>query len=80
MEKTGGGAAADRPADTLVVLAAALAALACAATMVVQIPSPTGGYLNLGDAVVLLGAYLLGPAWGALAGGIGPALADLLAG
>ena len=64
----------------MLVQAGALAALGCAATMVLRIPSPTGGYLNLGDAVVLLGAYLLGPAWGALAGGIGPALADLLAG
>ena len=48
--------------------------------MLVQIPSPTNGYLNLGDAVVLLGAYLLGPAYGAAAGGVGPALADLLSG
>ena len=56
------------------------AALGCVATMVLQIPSPTGGYLNLGDTVVLLGAYFLGPAYGALAGGVGPALADLLGG
>ena len=54
------------------------AAMACAATLAVQIPSPTGGYLNLGDAVVLLGAYLLGPGWGAAAGAVGPALADLM--
>lgn len=30
--------------------------------------------------MVLLGTYLLGPVCGAVAGGIGPALADLLAG
>lgn len=30
--------------------------------------------------MVLLGAYLLGPAYGAVAGGAGPALADLLSG
>ena len=59
----------------MVVMAAAFAALACVATMVVKVPSPTGGYMNLGDTVVLLGGYLLGPAWGALAGSIGPALA-----
>ena len=35
---------------------------------------------RLGDTVVLLGGYLLGPAWGALAGSIGPALADVLLG
>lgn len=57
----------------MVVMAAAFAALACVATMVVKVPSPTGGYMNLGDTVVLLGGYLLGPAWGALAGSIGPA-------
>lgn len=60
------------------VLTAVVAAMACAATLAVQIPSPTGGYLNLGDAVVLLGAYLLGPGWGAAAGAVGPALADLM--
>ena len=81
MEKIRETARADVQDRTrMLVQAGALAALSCAATMVLRIPSPTGGYLNLGDAVVLLGAYLLGPAWGALAGGIGPALADLLAG
>ena len=81
MEKIREAARADVQDRTrMLVQAGALAALGCAATMVLRIPSPTGGYLNLGDAVVLLGAYLLGPAWGALAGGIGPALADLLAG
>ena len=62
------------------VLTGVFAALGCAATMALQIPSPTGGYMNLGDTVVLLGGYLLGPAWGALAGSIGPALADVLLG
>ena len=62
------------------VLTALLAAMACVATLVIRIPSPTGGYMNLGDAVVLLGAYLLGPGWGAAAGGIGSAMADLLGG
>lgn len=64
----------------MTVMTAAFAALACAATMVVKVPSPTGGYMNLGDTVVLLGGYLLGPGWGALAGSIGPALADVLLG
>lgn len=62
------------------VLTALLAAMACAATMAIRVPTPTGGYVNLGDAVVLLGAYLLGPGWGAAAAGIGSALADLLGG
>lgn len=64
----------------MVVMTALLAALACVATMVIRIPSPTGGYLNLGDTVVLLGAFLLGPLYGAVAGGVGSMLADLLSG
>ena len=56
------------------------AALSCAATMVLQIPSPTGGYLNLGDTVVILGAWMLGPLCGMAAGGTGSAMADLLSG
>ena len=42
------------------VLAALLAALVCVATMVVQIPSPMQGYVNLGDCFVLLSGWLLG--------------------
>ena len=62
------------------VMTGVFAALGCAATMAVQIPTPTGGYVNLGDTVVILGGYLLGPVFGALAGGLGPAMADLLSG
>lgn len=62
------------------VTAAVLAALSCVATMVVQIPSPMNGYVNLGDCFVLLSGWLLGPWWGAAAGGIGSMLADLLLG
>ena len=61
------------------VLAAMFAALGCVATMVIQIPAPAG-YVNLGDAVVLLAGFTLGPVYGFLAGGLGPALADLLLG
>ena len=64
----------------LLVMTALFAALGCAATMAVKVPSPTGGYMNLGDTVVLLAAYFLGPVYGAAAGGVGPALADLLGG
>ena len=55
-----------------------VAALVCIATLI-YVPLPIG-YANLGDAVVLLGAFLLGPVVGGLAGGIGAALADLFAG
>ena len=63
-----------------IVLTALLAAMACVATMIIKIPSPTNGYMNLGDTVVLLAAYLLGPVYGAIAGGVGSALADFLSG
>ena len=62
------------------VMAAVLAALACVATMVVQIPSPMNGFVNLGDCFVLLSGWLLGPWWGGAAGGIGSMLADLVLG
>lgn len=61
-------------------LTAMFAALACVATLVIHIPSPTNGYMNLGDAVVLLGAFFLGPWCGAIAGGVGSALSDLILG
>ena len=62
------------------VFAALFAALSCAATMVIRIPTPIGGYIHAGDAVVLLSAFLLGPWWGAAAAGLGSGLADLMAG
>ena len=62
------------------VTASMLAALSCVATLIIQIPSPTQGYLHLGDAVVLLCGWLLGPLWGALAAGIGSMLADIFSG
>ena len=62
------------------VLTSLFGALTCVATMFIRIPSPTGGYLNLGDGIVLMSAYLLGPLWGTLAAGLGSMLADVLAG
>lgn len=62
------------------IMAALLAALTCVATMVIKIPSPMQGYLNLGDCVVLCCGWLLGPGYGFLAAGIGSGLADLFSG
>ena len=62
------------------VTAALMAALACVATMIIKIPSPMKGYINLGDSVVLLAGWVLPPAYGFLAGGLGSALADLFSG
>ena len=66
----------DEKTKKLVVMAL-FTALTTAATMVVRVPSPTGGYVNAGDAVVLLGAFLLGPAAGMVTAGVGSALADV---
>lgn len=62
------------------VMAALLAALCCIATMIIKIPSPLKGYLNLGDSVVLLAGWLLSPVYGFLAAGLGSALADVFSG
>ena len=78
MEKilTQGTPAGDRASPRTLALTGLFSALGCAATMVLQIPSPTGGYMNLGDTVVILGAWLLGPVYGAVAGGVGPAKSE----
>lgn len=63
-----------------IVQAALLAALCCVATLVIQVPSPMNGYVNLGDGFVLLSGFLLGPIYGGAAAGIGSMLADLISG
>ena len=67
----------DQKIQTL-VLTALMTALCAVMTMVIKIPSPMGGYFNLGDCAVLLSAWLLGPVWGAAAAGLGSALSALL--
>lgn len=63
-----------------IAVAALLAALTCVATMVIKIPSPLKGYLNLGDCVVLTAGWMLSPVYGFLAAGLGSVLADLFSG
>lgn len=57
-----------------------MAALCCVATMIVKIPSPLKGYINLGDCIVLLSGWILSPAYAFLAAGLGSALADVFSG
>jgi Predicted membrane protein len=64
----------------LIVLSALLAALVCITTMLVQIPSPMNGYINLGDCFVLLSGWILGPLYGFCAGGLGSMMADIISG
>lgn len=63
-----------------IVLSAMLAALVCVATMLIQIPTPMKGYVNLGDCIVLLAGWLLSPVYGFLAAGFGSAMADMFSG
>ncbi len=64
----------------ILVIAALLAALTYIATTVIKIPTPTLGYVHIGDGLVLLSGLMLGPVTGGLAAGIGSMLADLLGG
>lgn len=57
---------------------ALFAGIICACTFI-SIPLPIG-YFNLGDAAVLLSAWILGPLFGCIAAAAGSALADLLMG
>ena len=62
------------------VMAALMTALACVATMIIKIPSPLKGYLNLGDCIVLSAGWVLSPAYAFLAAGLGSALSDVFSG
>ena len=69
-----------KTATQKIVIAALLAALTCVATMIIKIPSPLKGYLNLGDCIVLVAGWMLSSVYGFLAAGLGSALADLFSG
>ena len=63
-----------------IVMTALFSALTCVATMIIKIPSPLKGYINLGDCIVLLAGWMLSPVYGFIAAGLGSALADLFSG
>ena len=64
-----------------ITLYGVLMAMTTVATMLIQVPTvATRGYINLGDAVVLLAGLLLGRRAGFIVGGFGSALADILLG
>lgn len=50
-----------------IVMTVLLAALICIVTMMIKIPSPLKGYLNLGDGFVLVAGWILSPFYGLLA-------------
>lgn len=58
-----------------------LTALVAVSTMVIKIPViSTDGYIHLGDSMIFLAAIMFGKKKGAVAGGLGSAMADLLLG
>lgn len=58
-----------------------LIALVAVSTMVIKIPTiATQGYIHLGDSMIFLAAIMFGKRQGAIAGGFGSAMADLLLG
>ncbi len=61
-------------------MTALMMACVCAATIIIKVPSPLKGYLNLGDCAVLMAGWILSPGYGFLAAGVGSALADLFSG
>lgn len=63
-----------------IVISSMFAALVCVTTMIIKVPSPLNGYINLGDGIVLLSGWLLPSGYGLLAAGIGSALADVFSG
>ncbi len=63
-----------------IAFTAMFAALILIATYVFKIPTPTLGYIHIGDVFVLLAGIFLGPGLGGLAAGIGSALSDLFSG
>ncbi len=64
-----------------VIEVAVFTAAVYAATIAIQIYQPaTGGYFNLGEAVIYLAALISGPLTAAIAGGVGASLADLSTG
>ena len=63
------------------IMTALLMGMIVAMTMVVRVPIPaTHGYIHLGDSMVFLAVLALGKKNGAVAAGVGSALADILGG
>jgi uncharacterized membrane protein len=63
-----------------IALVAVLIALTTVFTLLIRIPTPARGYVNLSDVAVTFIGLAFGPWIGLVAGGIGAALADLLGG
>ena len=61
----------------LLAATAIMTAVVFVLTRVIQVPTPVVGYIHLGEVGVFFSALAFGPLVGAVAGGVGTALADL---
>lgn len=64
------------------VLTAVFSVLICVLTMYPKLPVPlaNGGYIHMGDALIIVSAFILSPAHAVLAAGVGSMLADFFSG
>jgi uncharacterized membrane protein len=69
-----------RLSPAMVALVALLIALTTVFTMLVRVPTPARGYVNLSDVAITFASLAFGPWVGAVAGGFGAGLADVLGG
>ncbi len=69
-----------RLTPAMIGLLAVLIALTAVFTLLIRIPTPARGYVNLSDVAITFAGLVFGPWVGAIAGGVGTALADLLGG
>lgn len=72
---------ANREKTDKIILAGLMMAMITIVTMITPIPIPfTSGYIHLGDAIIFLSVLILGWKYGAIAAGVGSALADIFVG
>jgi uncharacterized membrane protein len=72
---------ANKEKTNKIILTGLMMAMTTVATMVIAIPVPfTSGYIHLGDSMIFLSVLILGWRYGAVAAGVGSALADLFLG
>lgn len=62
-----------------IALTSVMVAIVVVFTLVVRIPT-IGGYVNLSDVAIVFASFCFGPIVGLISGGLGTALADLIAG
>ena len=64
-----------------IVLTALMMGMIMVMTFIIRIPVPaTQGYIHLGDCMIFMAVLMLGWKYGAVAAGVGSAMADLIGG